>query len=237
METYLALTAGELYVNAPSAEKIAYMACNFSLYTRGLSNLPESLPTGSMLILNDQIPISGHDPHRIAEQLQDTMKKHACDSLLLDFQRPSNEETARLCTLLAKELSCPLGISHHYAGLLDCAVFLPPPSLDIPLKEYIGPWQGRKIWLEAALEAAEFTVTAGGCIVSPMPYEFSQEETFIEETLHCRYRCEVSDDAIRFSLYRTNDQLDALLEEAGTLGIEKAVGLYQQLGMEKPLVK
>lgn len=234
METYLALTAGELYGNTPTAEKIAYMACNFSLYTTGLSNIPESLPTGSMLILNDQIPISGHDPHRVIAELQETVEKHACDSLLLDFQRPGNEETAELCRLLAAQMPCPLGISHYYADSINCAVFIPPPPLDLPLAEHLRPWAGRQIWLEEALEAAEFTVTTDGCRVSPLPYSLFQEETFIEETLHCRYRCEVSDDAIRFFLYRTADQLDALLEEATALGIEKSIGLYQQLGTQKP---
>ena len=229
METYLAQTAGELHGNIHTAEKTAYMACHFSLYTTGLSNVPEALPTGSMLILNDQIPICGHDPHRISGQLQETAERFSCDSLLLDFQRPGNKETAQLCHLLSAEMDCPLGISHHYANDLDCAVFLPPPPLDMPLTEHLKPWNNRKIWLEAALEAAEFTITADGCKVVPLPYEHHLEETFIEEILHCRYRCEVDSEKIRFWLYRTIDQLEALLEEASTLGIEKSIGLYQQL--------
>ena len=236
MVTYLAYTAGELQASTQD-RKLAYMACHFSLYTTGLSNLPEVLPPGSMLILNDQIPISGHDPHRIADQLQETMESFSCDSLLLDFQRPGNEETAQLCRLLATQMNCPLGISHHYASGIDCAVFLPPPPLDMPLSEHLKPWQDRTIWLEYALEAAEFIITSDGCRVSPLPYVFSQEETFIEEFLHCRYRSEVDCNKIRFHLYRTADQLDALLEEADHLGIEKSIGLYQQLGKRKPLVE
>lgn len=231
METYLARTAGELRTSVPAEEKTAYMACHFSLYTTGLSNTPDSLPQGSMLILNDQIPICGHDIHRIIDQLQETIERFSCDSLLLDFQRPGNEETARLCRLLSADMNCPLGISHHYAGDLDCAVFLPPPPLDMPLGEYIKPWAGRRLWLEAALEAAEFSITADGCKVTPLPYEPPLDDTFIEEALHCRYCCKVTDDAIRFSLYRTPDRLDTLLEAASPLGIEKAIGLYQQLGM------
>ena len=228
MVTYLALTAGELQRNTEEG-KLAYMACHFSLYTTGLSNLPEVLSPGSMLILNDQIPISGHDPHRIIDQLKEAIEKFSCDSLLLDFQRPGNEETSQLCSLLSTELNCPLGISHHYADDLECAVFLPPPPLDIPLEKYLKPWKNRKIWLEAALEAAEFIITADGCKVTSLPYEHFQEETFIEEILHCRYRCEVDSKKIRFQLYRTIDQLEALLKEASTFGIEKSIGLYQQL--------
>ena len=237
MVTYLALTAGELAGNIPEDKPIGYMACHFSLYTTGLSNIPSALPNGSMLILNDQIPLSGHDPHRIADQLAEAAQTLDCDSLLLDFQRSGSRETADLCRLLCQDFPCPLGISHHYAKDLDCCVFLPPPALDMPLSEHLKPWAGRKIWLEAALDAAEFTVTEDGCKVTPLPYLHSKEETFIEDSLHCRYLCQVDPNQIRFSLYRTDDQLVGLLQEADTLGIEKAVGLYQQLGIRKPLVE
>ena len=229
MVTYLALTAGELQGNAFEG-KLAYMACHFSLYTTGLSNIPQALPPGSMLILNDQIPISGHDPHRIAAQLRQAIEGFSCDSLLLDFQRPGSEETAQLCRLLATQMNCPIGISHHYARDLESAVFLPPPPLDMPLPEYIVPWSGRRLWLEAALEAAEFALTTDGCTVTQIPYERAQEQAFIDEMVHCRYRCRVDPDSIRFHLYRTADQLKVLLEEADHLGIEKSIGLYQQFG-------
>ena len=227
MVTYLAVTTAEL--PCAGADKLSYMACHFSLYGTGLSNLPQALPTGSMLILNDQIPISGHDPHRIADQLNKAIETLKCDSLLLDLQRPGNRETERLCQVLAGQIPCPMGISHHYAGSLDCAVFLPPPPLDRTLAAHLKPWQGRRLWLEAALDAEEYSITTAGCQVNPLPYESSQTETFIEELLHCRYRCEMLENKIRFSLYRTADQLEALLQEATTLGIEKAIGLYQQL--------
>ena len=236
MVRYLARTAGELGRETATQEKLAYMACHFSLYTTGLSNIPAALPPGSMLILNDQIPFSGHDPHRILDQLQETMEHLACDSLLLDFQRPGNDETARLCHLLAAETACPLGISHHYADALDHSVFLPPPPLDMPLEEYLKPWKNRRIWLESALENTVFTITPKGCKADCLPYGSPQGETFIEETLHCRYRSEVDEEKIRFYLYRTVDQLEALLDEADTLGIERSIGLYQQLGKRKPLV-
>lgn len=231
---YLAVTAAELPGVTQGSEKIAYMACHFSPYATGLSNMPSVLPKGSMLILNDRIPICGHDPHRIADQLENALDNLECDSILLDFQRPGSNETAVLCKLLCGRLPCPLGVSHHYAKSLDCPVFLPPPPPDMPLNEHIKPWEGRKIWLEAALEAVQLTVRADGCHRSPLPYELPDGDTFIEEALHCRYQSEVTSDKVRFFLYRTIDQLDALLEEAGTLGIEKAIGLYQQLGIKKP---
>lgn len=226
---YLAMTAAELSADSPEHSKLAYMACHFSPYSTGLSNIPQALPPGSILILNDRIPICGHDPCRIAGQLEQALEGLSCDSLLLDFQRPGNEETAQLCRLLAEQISCPLGISHHYAQGLDCCVFLPPPGLDTPLAEHLRPWAGRKVWLEAALEAVLFSVKAGGCSPFPLPYELPDGDTFIDESLHCRYRCEVDAGEIRFFLYRTADQLEALLQEAASLGIEKSIGLYQQL--------
>jgi hypothetical protein len=227
---YLAVTAAELPGIATADQKIAFMACHFSPYAAGLSNIPTALPTGSMLILNDRIPICGHDPSRIADQLLQTIKALGCDSLLLDFQRPENAETASLCRFLAEAIPCPLGISHHYANNTDCYAFLSAPPLDMPLGEYLKPWKGRKIWLEAALETTELTIRYDGCKAASLLYEPPPDQTFIEEALHCRYRCQVFDDAVRVSLYRTIDQLDGLLEEAGYLGVEKAIGLYQQLG-------
>ena len=236
MVRYLALTAGELCGETAMQEKPAYMACHFSLYNTGLSNLPRTLPPGSMLILNDQIPFSGHDPHRIVDQLLQTIKHFSCDSLLLDFQRPGNAEVLHMCHLLSSEITCPMGISHHYADDLECAVFLPPPPLDVPLGEYLHPWKNRKIWLESALEGADFTITTNGCKTVYLPFEPPTAESFIDETLHCRYRCQVDREKICFHLYRTVDQLEALLDEADTLGIERSIGLYQQLGKRKPLV-
>ena len=101
---YLALTAGEFQNCSPLPEHTAWMACHYSPYGLGLSNSPRQLPEGAMLILNDRIPISGHDPQRIADQLQQTLEQLSCDSLLLDFQRPDKAETAGLCRLLAQQL-------------------------------------------------------------------------------------------------------------------------------------
>ena len=233
---YLAMTAAEMAQFDGLPAESAWMACHFSPYGTGLSNCPSALPAGSMLILNDRIPISGHDPQRIADQLQQALEQLSCDSILLDFQRPDKAETAQLCRLLAQQLPCPLGISHHYAQDLECSVFLPPPPLDMTLEAHLKPWAGRSIWLEAALEAAQYTVSGERCHICPLPYAQPEQESFVDNALHCRYRCEIGDAAISFFLYRTADQLNALLEQADALGIEKAIGLYQQLGMEKPLV-
>ena len=201
------------------------MACHFSPYGTAITNLPAYLPENSLLILNDRTPINGHDPQAVAHMLLDAVKRFRCKGILLDFQNGGCE---RIVEAVAS-LPCPVAVTEQYAGNADCAVFLSAPPVSIPLIDYIAPWKGREVWLEAALEAAEFTITPDGCRVSPLPYVFSQVETFIEESLHCRYRCQVDPDSIRFHLYRTADRLEALLREASSLGIEKAIGLYQQL--------
>ena len=87
---YLAMTAAEMRNISQFPEKIAWMACHFSPYSTGISNLPQTLPAGSLLILNDIIPFHGHDPQRIAHQLTDCLEQHNCAGVLLDFQRKSH---------------------------------------------------------------------------------------------------------------------------------------------------
>lgn len=231
---YLAMTAAEL--EAFSAAKnwcTAYMACHFSPYSTGLSNIPAALPPGSMLIVNDRTPICGHDPELIAGQLQQAVHALGCDSVLLDLQRPDCTQTAALCRVLTRALDCPVGISDLYAGSLDCPVFLPPAPLDQPLGEYIRVWKGREIWLEAATDAACITVTEKGSTFSPMTCPQPPRRHFLDQALHCWYWAVCTDTEAHFCLWRDSWQLEALLEEADALGITKAVGLYQLLGGDK----
>ena len=74
---YLALTAAEFANANQLPEKIAWMACHFSCYGTGLSNFPEDLPGGSVIILNDRTPPDKHDPQRILEQLQQLVEAEA----------------------------------------------------------------------------------------------------------------------------------------------------------------
>jgi hypothetical protein len=54
-------------------ERIAWMACHFSAYGKGISNMPTSLPPGAALILNDRMPPFGHDPATVAKELIQTI--------------------------------------------------------------------------------------------------------------------------------------------------------------------
>ena len=59
---FLAMTAAEMRNISVCPPKIAWMACHFSPYGLGLSNMPKDLPSNSLLIVDDYTPPSGHDP-------------------------------------------------------------------------------------------------------------------------------------------------------------------------------
>lgn len=227
---YLAMTAAELSAAETLPKKIAYMACHFSLYSTGLSNIPSQLPEGSLLILNDRSPVQGHDPVLVAQQLVWAVETLRPEGLLLDLQRPDNPQTAAIVQAILETAVCPVAVSPDYAGDFRCAVFLEPPPLHRSLADHIAPWQDRELWLEAALEAETITVTATGSTFTPLPYEGAEENCHNEDRLCCRYRLKLDPEHAEFTLLRTPDSLDALLTIAEKTGISRAVGLYQQLG-------
>ncbi len=200
------------------------MACHFSPYGTGLTNLPPALPPGAMVILNDRVPISGHDGPLIAEQLRRLEPR----CLLLDLQRPDTEETRALVRILTEAPSCPVGVAEPYGAGLDCPVFLPPPPLDTPLEEHLLPWRGREVWLEAALGGCTYRVTEQGCTVHPLGQV--PDNGHRDADLFCRYRVCPAEDHADFHLWRTREDLDQLLEKAEAHGVTKAVGLWQELG-------
>ena len=224
---YLAQTAAEMAGN-PHSGKLAWMACHFSSGGKGLSNLPEMLPAGAMLILDDSTPLDGHDPALIAAQLSEVIAGQHCESLLLDFQRPQIPGQQELAELLAASLPCPVGVSEAYARALACPVFLSPVPPDQRLSDHLTPWQGREIWLEAALDGLMLTLTESGCSVEAL-YDFP-EDGLAEDMLHCHYTIETAADSAIFRLWRTRADLENLLKEAEALGITKAIGLWQELG-------
>lgn len=226
---FLAMTAAEIHANPDFPPKIAWMACHFSPYCTGLSNLPRTLPPGSLLILDDITPIHGHNPESIAAQLAEQAESLECNGVLLDFQRRGSEETAALARHLTAALPCPVAVSEPYAADLDCPVFLPPAPHHIPLRDYLSPWQGREIWLEAALDAERITLTPKGADIAPLPPEAYFEGGHWEEGLHCHYHIDADENEIRFTLFRTREDLKSLLEEAETLAVTAAVGLFQEL--------
>lgn len=226
---FLAMTAGELAQGREIGQNVAWMACHFSSYGRGLSNLPESLPGGSLLMVDDRNPIQGHDPAQVTWQLEACVNTCQCAGVLLDFQRPSNGETEEMVTYLENHLYCPLGVSSLYGEGRSCAVCLPPPPCHERLKAHLSPWQGREIWLELAMEGVTINLTKEGAKIASLA-PMQQKAPFREPSLHCQYAIALEDHQARFTLWRTREDLETLEQEAQTLGVTKTLGLWQELG-------
>ena len=226
---YLALTAAEISSLELLPVPMAYMGCSFSPYSLGLSGIPSSLPEGCMLIVNDRMPCQGHSPDLVVGQLEDAIARLHCESVLLDFQRPPESESEVLVEQIVQSLSCPVAVTEGFAAHLDCPVFLSPAPLNDPLTNHLASWQDREIWLEAALEQMELRVTQEGMsAVSQFPPE-GLTGGFFEETLCCSYRTRVDANQIRFTLFDTRESLEKKLELAHSLGVSRAVGLWQEL--------
>ena len=236
MAPFLAMTAAEISGNPLLPEKLAWMACHFSPYGPGLSNLPRRLPPGSLLVLDDITPIRRHDPRIIREQLCVCAGQLQCCGILLDFQRPVQEETAALVNVLAEGLPCPLAVSEIYAGVCGCAVCLPPVPPSVLPEAYFSRWQGRELWLEVGTEAQVFTVTERGASVTGLPFPQPPEPHFFDESLLCHYHREIRESEILFTLFRTPEDRQRLLDRAEAYGVTRSVGLYQELCGPQPFL-
>lgn len=225
----LAMTAADIRAIEQLPPKIAYMGCHFSSCGSGLTGIPDRLPPGSVLILDDRVPICERDPRSIVGQLKQAVSDLACSGLLLDLQRPGSTAVGALCAQAAESLPCPVAVSHLYAEGLRCPVFLPPAPPDQPLAAHLAPWKGRRIWLDIAPSVCCITVTKNGSSLQELPYTAAPEDAFTDTALHCRYRAQVTPDAVRFCLWRTPAMLQVLLEEARALGVEQCIGLYREL--------
>ena len=232
---YLAMTASEISAYDPFPTNFAYMACHFSPYSQGLSNLPASLPEKAMLILNDNFPCQSHCPGLVAQQLLETVEKFHCESLLLDFQRPHSPEIEQMVQAIQTALPCPLALPPAYAPNCDGPVFLPPCPLHIPLEEYLSCWSGREIWLEAALCQEDVRITSEGSVYIPHFPSDGLQGGFFDQTLCCNYRSEIEEDAICFTLFDTNESLCKKLDRAQALEVNRAVGLWQELSKKHHL--
>ena len=222
---YLAMTAAEFSSCDPQPQHPAWMSCRFSLSGKGLCNLPSTLPEGTLLIIDDQTPPAGHDAFLIRRQLEEILNSHRCAGLLLDFQRPDSMETAEIAKTLLS-LPCPVCVSHLYAEDPSCPVLAPPCPLTTPMEQHLAPWQGREIWLEVALDRADYRIHKNGCQIRPA----SQEALpFYDEKLFCHYGIRIEPEQILFTLERKRTDLDILLASAAACGVTRTVGLFQEL--------
>lgn len=226
-----ALTGAEFLTAGDLKGPIAWMACHFSHRGPGLSNLPERFPTGSYLILDDSQPIGAHDPVFICKQLEQWGSSHGPGGIILDLQRPGVPETKELARELT-QLPWQVAVSDVYGEGFSCPVFLSAVPPHRTLAQHLQNWKGREIWLEIALETEIATVTEGGSWFSYGPVTEDTRGFFPEKSRHMCYRVETAKDRATVTMVRKKEHLPAFLEEAETLGIKKAIGLYSRLGIE-----
>ncbi len=232
---FLAMTGEDIQNNGALPTQTAWMACHFSFSGNGLTGIPNHLPEGSMLILDDRIPANGHDPSMIAAHLIEVTEKHRCSHILLDMERPPTPETEQIIRHILRRATCPVGVAGNHAYNSDCPVFLPSVPPHLTVEAYLSPWSGREIWLELALDGSNATVTPDGCTITPIPYPEPKIPSHHSEELHSHYHIDANENQILFSFYRTQEDLSGLLTGAEHLGVTLAVGLYQELGTQKQL--
>lgn len=224
-QVFLAVTPGEMAVYRPA--RTAYMACHFSAGGAGLSNMPRMLPEGSLLLLDDSMPVQGHDPEVVTRQLNELIRKFSIRTVLLDFQREKMEETCTMVAAISQSCACTVAVTAAYAEFGVCPVFLPLPSANRPLGDYLKPWLKRGVFLEIVPEGLQITVTKTGSRSVPLPPV--ADLPLANERLHCHYSVRVFPGKAVFTLTRTREDLAALVREAERMGALGAVGLYQEL--------
>ena len=227
IQIYIAMSAAELAGAGPLPWPAAWMACHFSPHSRGLSNCPERLPPGSLLILDDSIPMDGHDPELIARQLRELIRRFGCGGLVLDLQRPGCREAEALAAYLCGSLGCPVTVSAAYAGTVSAPVLVPPVPLHRSPAAHLEPWLGREIWLELETAGAQLRLTSQGAVLRD--WICDEETLYRHRRLHCGYRIRVVKGEAVFRLRRSREDNLELLEECHALGVTGAIGRPDEL--------
>lgn len=230
---YLAMTGWEFSKCSEIPKYMAWMACHFSPYTQGLSNIPHTLPENALLMVNDRTEPYCHNPTVIVSQLEETIQKLNPKGIILDFQRPDNPLTRQITAEIQNALPYPVAVTPLYAAADSKIIFVPPVPPNILLKAYLSQWDGKEIWLEMDSEGICMDVTAQGCQISPL-LEMPTQSVFEDKMLYCHYFTKAMPDKVSFSLYRTEYDQAALLEKAQNNGVTLAVGLYQQFYLSTP---
>lgn len=226
---YLALFCAEFSACQKLPSHPGWMSCHFSSAGDGLTNIPMTLPPGSLLIFDDSTPYQNHNCELILSQLSEAVSTLNPDAVLLDFQRPNIEKVQSLTKAIVSQLPCPVAVSSCYASTHECSVFLPPAPLWQPLENYLKPYQGRPVWLDAAPACAQIIVTRDSSQYIPVANEVMTEKWHFDTALHCHYHIKIEESQIIFTLSRSCSDLVPWLEEARKFGVSCAVGLYQEL--------
>ena len=201
---YLAMTGAEMC----TIPHPAYLMADWS----------DRPPAGFLPVITDRQPLTEQAVDELCRMAEDW------DVALLDFENPATPEARRLL----ERLPCPAAAPPGYSD--TGPVFLPPAPLHVPLEACLSPWQGREVWLEAALQKQVITVTEAGARFSAPSPAGNLSGGFHDEILHCRFTQEFFPDRAVFTLFDTPETLKEKLDHAAAFGVTRAVGLYQELG-------
>lgn len=218
---YLAMTGEEIAAFPEMPEKAAWMLCPFS---GDLDHVLWQLPESPCLVLTDAV----HSKSAAFEDLISKISALEPQWVLLDFQRKEDRAVAAFAESMRTSLPCPVAVSETYAYGKNTPVFLRPVPLHSRLCEYISPWQGREIWLDLSREGEKITLTKDGAKFESCTDLLPDGMIHQEQELHCHYTISLKDDSVVFTLWRTEKDLEDLLQESQSLGIQNAIGLYQE---------
>ena len=226
---YLAMTEAEFLSCEEKPQHIAWMACHFSPYSQGISNIPQELPEGSILMLNDRIEPTIHDVSLVAMELAKTAEKYCCSSVILDFQRPGIDLTEHMIQPIISALPCPAAVSHHYAKGLDCGVLLPLPPVRCNLLSYLAQWKDREIWLDVYDRWEQVRITDSMTEISEERPAAVPLLPHFDESSICRYRLDIMQDCAVFTLHRGIDEIQTI-----DLPQLHLIGLWQEYRSIQP---
>ncbi len=192
-EIYVVMTGKEIRDCGKLPEKIAYLGCHFG--GNGLVGLPDGLPEGSMLLIDDRVVPQESDIESALAQLKPLLPKFS--GIYLDFQREETPKEA--ANLLVEKLPFPVGVPKRFGIGIPV---LPPRQLNLLPGDYYHPG----CWTEAAMTAWELTVTKDGCSKKEVPRkkDFSGHYS---EILYCSYSVEMDEEKAVFVMQNNRELL------------------------------
>ena len=223
IKCYIAMTEAEIYSAPKLPQHTAWMACHFSPYGTGLTNLPRRLPENAMVILNDRIPPSGHDMVEIA----DTLNSINCNCYLLDFQIPKKKETEILVQYLSSQLRKPAAVSEYYSHCTNGPI-LAGLSPHRKVSDIIHDHSDREIWLELTTDIQMLSVYSDHTESISMNTGKQWKKYIAWDGICSRYHIELFDDHVDYYFSRTIPQIKQHLSQIDQTKITKAIALYQQ---------